>query len=326
MKRRIGCLLLFSFFIGWVAAGNGIAAEKIKLTLARMTATEILLPLDLALNKGYFDQEGITLEQKTFINGPTLMMAMANGELSVGAGVGFTPVLQAVSQGVDAMIVASDLKNNAPVVAGGHIKTFKDLDGKTMGTPGLGTIQNTMLNMAAEKYGIKFKKLLHGKITDLAVFLEKGEIDGLTGWEWILADSVNRVKGAHYVLVHPVIKDAESCGTVFYGKLYRENPDVVKRFMRAWLKGVKYFNENRSEAMAFMTKAINRPGKVAEMALEAATVNKPDVDFSSVKYAVQDAINTGKIKKEVVPDIDQFMNKYIDQSVLKELKKEVGLP
>jgi NitT/TauT family transport system substrate-binding protein len=326
MKKLVIFWVLFGFLASLMIAGNGMAADKIKLTLARMTATEILLPLDLALNKGYFDQEGITLEQKTFINGPTLMLAMANGELSVGAGVGFTPVLQAVSQGADAKIVASDLKNNAPVVAGGHIKTFKDLDGKTMGTPGLGTIQNTMLNMAAEKYGIKFKKLLHGKITDLAVFLEKGEIDGFTGWEWILADSVNRVKGAHYVLVHPVIKDAESCGTVFYGKLYRENPDVVKRFMRAWLKGVKYFNENRSEAMAFMTKEINRPQKVAEMALEAATVNKPDVDFSSVKFAVQDAINTGKIKKEVVPDIDQFINKYIDQTFLKELKKEVGLP
>jgi NitT/TauT family transport system substrate-binding protein len=318
MKKLVIFWILFGFLASLMIAGNGMAAEKIKLTLARMTATEILLPLDLALNKGYFDQEGITLEQKTFINGPTLMMAMANGELSVGAGVGFTPVLQAVSQGADAMIVASDLKNNAPVVAGGHIKTFKDLDGKTMGTPGLGTIQ--------KKNGIKFKKLFHGKITDLAVFLEKGEIDGLTGWEWILADSVNRVKGAHYVLVHPVIKDAESCGTVFYGKIFRENPDVVKRYMRAWLKGVKYFNENRSEAMAFMTKAINRPGKVAEMALEAATVNKPDVDFSSVKFALQDAINTGKIKKEVIPDIDPFMNKYIDQNVLKELKKEIGLP
>jgi hypothetical protein len=32
------------------------------------------------------------------------------------------------------------------------------------------------------------------------------------------------------------------------------------------------------------------------------------------------------MKKELVPDIDQFINKYIDQTVLKELKKEVGLP
>jgi hypothetical protein len=62
------------------------------------------------------------------------------------------------------------------------------------------------------------------------------------------------------------------------------------------------------------------------MALEAATINKPDVDFTSVKFAVQDAINTGKIKKEIVPDIDQFINKHIDQTVLRELKKEVGLP
>ena len=326
MKKMVLFFFLLSFSAICFLPGQGVAAEKIKLTLARMTATETLLPLDLAVSKGFFDQEGITLEQKTFINGPTLMMAMANGELSLGAGVGFTPVFQAVSQGAEAKILASDLKNNAPVIAAAHIKTFKDLDGKTVGTPGLGTIQNTMLNIAAEKHGIKFKKLLHGKITDLAVFLEKGEIDAFTGWEWLLADTANRVKGAHYVLVHPVIKDAESCGTVFYGKLYRENQDVARRYMRAWLKGLKYFNENRAESTAFMSKAINRPEKVAQMALEAATINKPDIDFPSVKFAVQDAINTGKIKKEAVPDIDKFLNSHIDESLLKELKKEVGLP
>jgi NitT/TauT family transport system substrate-binding protein len=326
MKKRMIFMALIGFMAGLVIPGDGITAEKIKLTLARMTATEILMPLDLAVSKGFFEQEGITLEQKTYINGPTLMMAMANGELSLGAGVGFTPIFQAVSQGADAKIVAADIKNNAPVVAAGHVKTFKDLDGKTVGTPGLGTIQNTMLNIAAEKYNIKFKKLLHGKLTDLAVFLEKGEIDAMTGWEWIAADTVNRVKGAHYVLVLPVIKDAESCVTVFYGKLYRENPEVVKRYLRAWLKGMKYYNENKAEALAFMTKAINRPGKVAEMALEAATINNPDIDFQSIKVAVQDAIDTGKIKKEVVPDIDQFINQYMDQTFMKEIKKEVGLP
>jgi hypothetical protein len=60
--------------------------------------------------------------------------------------------------------------------------------------------------------------------------------------------------------------------------------------------------------------------------LEAATINNPDIDFQAIKLGVQDAIDTGKIKKEVVPNIDQFINQYMDQTFMKELKKEVGLP
>lgn len=239
--------------------------------------------------------------------------------------VGITPILQAASQGVDAIIVFSGSKENAPVIASGHIKTFKDLDGKVVGTPGLGTIQNTMLSMAAEKYGIKIKKLLHGKITDLAVFLEKGEIDAFTGWEWVIADSVYRVKGAHYVLKHPVIKDSESTGYAFYGKVYREKPEIVKKFLRAYLRGVKYCNENPAEAAAFLAKNINRPESVAKMAMDSMSTNKVELNMESIKFIVQDAIRTGKIKKETVPDIEKFLAKYIDQSLMFEMKKEVGL-
>lgn len=74
-----------------------------------------------------------------------------------------------------------------------------------MGTPCLDTIQNTTLSIAAEKDRIKFKNLLHAKIIGLSVVLEKSEIDGFMGYEWIAADTVKRVKGAHYVLKHPVI-------------------------------------------------------------------------------------------------------------------------
>ena len=48
-------------------------------------------------------------------------------------------MLQAAAQGVDSKILLSMMKGSAPVVAGAHIKTFKDLDGKVVGTPGLGT-------------------------------------------------------------------------------------------------------------------------------------------------------------------------------------------
>lgn len=307
------------------AAPKSGSQKEVVVKVGDITAAELIVPFHVALEKGYFKEEGLKIERKIFTNGPNLMMAMSNGELDLCVATGFTPILQAASQGSDVKILSSMAKGNAPVVAGGHIKTFKDLDGKVVGSPGLGTIQNTMLSIAAQKHGIKFQKVVHGKITDLPVFLEKGEIDAFTGWEWPAADTVNRVKGAHYVLNMPVIENAESVAMGVNGKFYKENREVVKKFVRAYLKGVKYYNENKDEGQALMAKMINRPVEVAKMALGNIIVDKPEIDLPSVKFAVQDAIDTGKIKKEAVPNVDVFVNKYIDQSLVVELKKEIGL-
>jgi len=299
--------------------------SEITVRVGDITAAELIVPFHIALEKGFFKEEGLKIERKIFVNGPNVMMAMANGELDLCVATGFTPILQAAAQGSDVKILASMGKGNAPVVAGEHIKTFKDLDGKVVATPGLGTIQNTMLSIAAEKNGIKFKKVIHGKITDLPVFLEKGEIDAFTGWEWPVADTVNRVKGAHYVLKMPVIVNAESVAMGVNGKFYTQNPETVKKFMRAYLKGVKYFKEHKDEGVALMAKMINRPEDVAKMTLENVITDVPEIDMPSVKFAVEDALNTGKIKKEAVPDIDAFLIKNIDQTLVRELSKEVGL-
>jgi len=304
---------------------QGGSQKEITVRIGDITAAELIVPFHVAMEKGYFKEEGLKIDRKVFTNGPNLMMAMSNGELDLCVATGFTPILQAASQGSNVKILLSMSKGNAPVVAGGHIKSFKDLDGKVVGSPGLGTIQNTMLSLAAQKHGIKFQKVVHGKITDLPVFLEKGEIDAFTGWEWPAADTVNRVKGAHYVLNMPVIDNAESVAMGVNGKYYQENRETVKKFMRAYLKGVKYYTEHKDEAFSLMAKMINRPVEVAKMSMDNCIVEKPDIDLPSVKFAVQDAIDTGKIKKDAVPNVDEFINKYIDQSLLLESKKEVGL-
>ena len=232
MKKLVVYLGLMMLFGSLVLARNGNTAEKVtKLTVGTTMGYESHFPYNLAVKNGYFEQEGINIEMKTFISGPQLMMSMANGEIDLNVITGFPPMLQAAAQGVDVKILLSTSKGSSPVVAGAHIKTFKDLDDKIIGTPGLGTLQNTLLSIAAKKYGIKFKKVIHGKVTDLAVFLEKGEIDAFTSWEFVAAETVYRVKGAHYVLKWPVIENAECSGMGAYGKFYRENPEVVKKFI-----------------------------------------------------------------------------------------------
>jgi NitT/TauT family transport system substrate-binding protein len=327
MKRFIVCLgLIVMLFIGLIVPQNGSAAEKMtKLIVGTTMGNESMYPFQIALRNGYFEKEGLTLEMKEFVSGPSMMMSMANGELNVNIGTGYPGMLQAAAQGVDLKILLSMMKGSAPVVAGPNIKTFSDLNDKVVATPGLGTLQHTLLSLAAKKYGIKFKKIIHGKLTDLPIFLEKGEIDAFTCWEWVAADAVYRVKGAHYVLDWPVVPNAECIAMGAYGKFYRENPQAVKKFMRAYLRGVKFVIDNRQNMPATLSKMFDRPEPMLKMALAHFSVDNPDIDMPSLKLMVQDALEGGRIKKDAVTDIDAFLAKYVDQTFLRELKPGAGL-
>jgi len=326
MKKLIIFLGLLMVILTLIVPQKGSTAEKAeKVILGNLTADETMFAFYLAVKNGYFEKEGIVIEKRTFVNGPSLMMAMANGELNMGISAGFPPLLQAAAQGVDFKTLLSMTKGSCPVIAAAHIKDFKDLNDKVVGDTGLGTLQNTMLSIAVKKYGIKFKKLIHAKVTDLPVFLEKGEIDGFSSWEWVAADTVYRVKGAHYVLKWPVIDNPECNAMTAYGKFYRENPDVVKRFMRAYLRGVKFYKENRKDLPSLLAEMYSRPKEMIQMALENLSVEDPNINLPSVKLMLEDALEAGRIKKEAVPDIDAFLKSFIDKTFLKEVRQEVGL-
>jgi NitT/TauT family transport system substrate-binding protein len=325
MKRRVICLVLMILFLSLAVVRDGSTVEMTKLVIGLTLGAEESPSYNSTLRNGYFEKEGLTIEKKIFISGPAMMLAMANGELNICVSVGYPAMLQAAAQGVDLRILLSTTKGNSPVVAGQHIKTFKDLNDKVVGTPGLATLQNTFLNIAAKQYGIKFKKLVHGKATDLPVFLEKGEIDAFSAWEFIPADCIYRVKGAHYVLKWPVVKDAECVGMGVDGKFYREHPEAVKKFIRAYLRGTKFSIENRKGMPEHLAKVLGRPEEVVTMGLANYTDDNPDIDIPSVKLMLEDAIEGGRIKRDAIPNIDAFLTKYIDQTFLKELKQEVGL-
>ena len=131
---------------------------------------------------------------------------------------GLAPYMQAAAQGSDFVVLMSITKGNAPLVARAEIKSAKDLNGKRVGTPGLGTIHDTMLTLYEKEHGIKVEHV-SAKITDLVAMLEKGEVAGVLCWETVAATTVRTVKGAHYLAPLPVIPGAESLEVILRRKL-----------------------------------------------------------------------------------------------------------
>jgi NitT/TauT family transport system substrate-binding protein len=235
---------------------------------------------------------------------------------AVMAGLG--PIMQFVAGGGKVVMVASLTKGNAPLVGNKSFKSYADLNGKRVGTPGPGTIHDAVLFHVEKSQGLKFQRV-PAKITDLAVMLNRGEIDAFIGWEPASAAAVTRAKDAHYVSQLPPIPNAESLQLVFQPKLVQENPDLVVRFVRATVRGMDYIAKNSKEDVAkIVAKKMNDPTAegVARMALDSVMLTDPRLDMPSTRLILNTLAEQGKISKDLVKDVDGWLATVLDYSFL----------
>ena len=306
--------------IGIGAAGvtlghtRGALAQPKVVRLGDIVAADLVYVAPaLAQEKGFFSEEGLEIKRSIYPNGPAVSQHMASGELDAGMAATFV-LLTAKAQGVDLKLVMSLTKDNAPLAVKKDIKTFKDLNGKRIGTPGLGTVHDINLNYVEKTNGVTVKHV-YGKITDLLTYFEKGEIDGFVGWEPVVGEAVYRLN-AHY-LAKSMRPGSESQALAVTSKFLKEQPDSVYRLVRAYLKGIRQFDQNFDEAVALVAKRLQKPSDLVRLSYPQVTINKPYIERASTIEALQIAIEQKKVRKEAVGDPTAFVDSAIDESVLK---------
>ncbi len=275
-------------------------------------------PFWIAVEKGYLKEEGITYTRKTYVNGPNTLLDFNKGELDmVMAGLG--PYMQAAAQGANFVMITSITKGNAPLIARPEIKSPRDLNGKKVGSPGLGTIQDTMLSLYEKEHGIKVEHV-PTKITDLIAMLEKSDVVAFTGWETVAATTVLKVKGAHYLAPLPVLPNAESLEVIVSRKLAQSDPNAVLGLTRALLKGMRYYERFEEDALRIIAKAMNVPDalEIAKLAKGQIKITDPYMDQKSAQIIFQALLDTRKILPDKLASFDDFTKRFVDYSFLRK--------
>lgn len=271
---------------------------------------------------GYYEQEGIKIDRRTYPNGPAALLDFPSGNIDAVM-AGLSPIMQFAAGGGQFVMVASLTKGNAALVGKKEFKSYADLNGRKVGTPGLGTIHDAVLFYIEKTQGIKFQRV-PGKITDIAVMLDRGEVDAFIGWEPASAAAIAKSKDAHYVAQWPPIPNAESLQLVFQPKIAKDNPDLIVRFLRATLRGMSYIKANSKENVAdLLAKKMNDPSSkpIAVMALGSVAVTDPRLDMPSTRIILQTISEQGKIAKELVSNVDAWLGKYLDYSFLEKAEQ-----
>lgn len=295
----------------------------------------------IADKRGYFAREGIRPNFIVFDSAARMNAQFGSGELDVGAGGISAGLYNAIARGIDIRIVAD--KNSTPpgrasqkllirkdLVDSGRYKSLSDLKGMRVATSAPGTAaMGTMVRILA-KAGLKrgdidevnmsFSQMvlaLHNKAVDAALPAEPQATQAMED---------GAVKVASDDEIYP---NHQISAVLYSGKFARTKPEVARRFLKAYILGVRDAND----ALVDGKFAGPKGDAVVDILVEYSLVKNPAVHRSFV----QSAINPdGKLD---VPSMQEDMRVFreagliegkvlveqaVDHSFLDAVLKELG--
>jgi NitT/TauT family transport system substrate-binding protein len=212
------------------------------------------LPLFVAIEKGFFQQEGVAFEiAGIFKAGPEEMSAFAAKELDIGY-VGQAPATAAVLNGAaDVKFVAQvNLEGSAIVVRkdNGYKKLFQ-LTGKTVAIPGHSTMQEFLLRRALKKSNIKVKNIniMVLKPPEMLQALDLGNIDAFIAWEPYPAQAVRKGSGEILLSSEDIWMDHPCCVLVADAEFCNKFPEIVKKIQIIHQRACLFINKNPQMAV-----------------------------------------------------------------------------
>jgi NitT/TauT family transport system substrate-binding protein len=207
----------------------------------------------MAVEKGFFKEEGldISLVKCEWANYKDVL-ALGGFDITHHLVMYF---LKPIEQGLDVKFTGGIHRGCLRVQAApnGPIRSVKDLRGKRIGVPGMGTPPFIFANRVLGANGIDAGKEINWLVFpagELGLALEKGEVDAIADSEPIgsLLLAENKVKNVADQAVDAPYKDEYCCAVLVNGKFLAGNPKGAAAATRALLKSAKWVETNPSAA------------------------------------------------------------------------------
>jgi len=242
--------------LGLAARPNGAAAAEAAQVRIGIARTMSDVGYYVADAMGYFRDEGIEVILTPFNSAAQMMAPLGVGDLDVGGGTVSAGFYNSIARGIATKIVAdqasmkpgygySSLMVRKDLVDSGRYKTLADLKGMkvAIGAPGTGTASalNQTLKMGGLKYG-DVEVVYLGFPEHLPAFLNKG-IDAAISNEPTMTLEIEQ-GAAVRIVGNDVTYPDQQTAVVFYSERFiKSRHDVAERFMRAYLRGIRLYND-----------------------------------------------------------------------------------
>lgn len=213
-------------------------------------------PIFIADLKGYLQDEGIALKYNSFMSAAVMVAPLAAGQLDIAAGGTSAGLFNAVSRGIEMRVVA-DKASDPPgygfapllvrteLIKSGRYKTLADIKGMKIGISAPGSSSWPELAAVCEKAGVSFDDVtkLALDYPDHIVSLKSGAIDASITIEPFATTAV-KSGDATRIMGNDQFYPNQEVAVLIYGEAFlKKNRDLGQRFMRAYVKGARYYND-----------------------------------------------------------------------------------
>ncbi|MDO5047808.1 MAG: ABC transporter substrate-binding protein [Anaerococcus sp.] len=263
--------------------------ETVDLNVAYMPNYASLWHLVTAVDKGYFEEEGLNVNLIEFADGPSEIAAMEGGSVDI-AYIGHGAHKLAI-QGSANIIVPSSVHNTdkITVLPDSGIETIEDIKGKKIAYTA-GSSSETALTGALNKAGITMDDIdpYEMDATNMVAAMMSGSVDAATAWNPYDAQILDNVEGSKQIEFSTDSVNLSSF--IALPKYVEENRDLVLRFSRAIYKAMQFAadKENWDYAVGLYAKQTAKDK-------EAAMVETGDATWFSADF-IKEAIEDGTMK------------------------------
>ena len=265
-------------------------------------------PMYIAIENGYFEDEGLDVEQVT-VDAAHVSEAIGADQVDVGMGL-IGKLLQPLENGLPIKFTTGLHTGCTKLLVPGDsdLKSITDLKGKKIGVPGLADAATVVSKRSLSAAGIgvteqnmEVEFSVYSR-NDLPQALENGAVDAIA-----LGDPTASIAEEQYGLTalidtatDPEYKDEYCCAAFVTSKLAAENPAAAAAFTRAVQKASQWVQENPDETAKIIVDKQYISGDVDFCAQILKTYNyKPSVQggYDALKQNAQELTEIGILKE-----------------------------
>ncbi len=317
------------------ADSNGDHAS-IEIGMLKLTSSA---PLFIALEKGYFEEEGIDAQASWFEAAQPIAVATAGGDVDVGA-TGITASLYNMVAGGEELVIVADkgreqegYSSTALLVhSDSDIETIEDLKDKKVGITQTGSTFHYMAGRLLEEHGLTsadVELVPVNSIPGLMETLQSKQVDAVLLNEPNITMVLDEGYGKVIKQVGDVI-DYQTSG-IFFSKSFAGDTETATKFLKAYAKATQYYydavltkengeivpGENYDEVIQIIAEYTDQEPAVIERGLPYM-----DRDGKLLASDIQTQIDW-YAKEELIGapvDADKIVNTNLLDQALKELE------
>jgi NitT/TauT family transport system substrate-binding protein len=296
-----------------------VSAQLTKVTIGNNTLSTNGLPAWMAKEAGIFGKNGLDVQIVYFRGGTITAMALIARETPISQ-VSGPPIVSAALKGADAvMVAAGNVVSEYWLMSKPELKTAAQLKGGSVAIATFGGLSDSLSRVALQKLGLNPAKdvtlVQIGTIPERLSALESGKVQAAM---LNAPDNFRAQKRGLYNLME-VRLPYQGIGVGTTRTFIRENPDVVRRYVKSQVEAVHRLKTDREAGIRVLGKYLNiQDREVLEKAYDDTITDEklPRKQYPSlegIKKILEPLAETDLKAKAAKPE------EFVDMRFIKEL-------